>query len=216
MFNFNRLFSRHEPTHAAPCPSERTLRLGRSQSQTSPISEHQYWMPSAGQSDLVFGLLRLAPCPDEFLGTAPPRVLMQVRFLESFSAVPQVTAFALGQAGLRVEAEQIDYDGFHISVQAKSAPITPEVRIGWVAAGPLAKVPSLLPRGPLRIGVMAEWEMIESLLGAPTPARASADTCANVSVTSGLVEASADDTFRIRSLRRLRSGASSRLEAAHS
>lgn len=215
MFNFNRLFSRPAPVPAVPGPSQRTLRLGRSGSGKNGLSEQQYWMPSSGQNDLVFGLLRLAPCPDEFLDRTPPRILMQVRFLEAFSALPQVTAFALGQAGLRVEAEQIDYDGFHIAVQAQSAPITREVRIGWVAAGPLAQVPSLLPRGSLRPGVMADWEMIESLLGAPTPAGASADTSVNVSVASGLLGVSADDTFRIHSLRRLRSGASNRLEAGH-
>ncbi len=215
MFSFGRLFSRHEPAPAAPAPSERTLWLGRPQSRRSPISEQQYWMPSAGERDLVFGLVRLAPCPEEFLGAAPPRVLLQIRFLETFSALPQVTAFALGQAGLRVEAERIGCDVFHIAVQAQSAPITREVQLGWVAAGPLSQVPSLLPRGPLRVGVMAEWGMIESLLGAPTPAGASADTSANVSVTSGLLDVSADDTLRIRSLRRLRGGARSRLGAGH-
>lgn len=216
MLSFGRLFSRHAPAHAARAPSERTLWLGRPQSRRDTISEQQYWMPSADERDLVFGLVRLAPCPEEFLGAAPPRVLLQVRFLETFSALPQVTAFALGQAGLRVEAERIDCDSFHIAVQAQDAPITREVQLGWVAAGPLSQVPSLLPRGPLRVGVMAEWEMIESLLGAPTPAGASADTSVDISVTSGLLDVSADDILRIRSLRRLRGGARNRLGAGHS
>lgn len=215
MFSFGRLFPRPDPGSRAPGLSERTLWLGRPQSRRSPISEQQYWMPSAGERDLVFGLVNLAPCPGELLDTAPPRVLLPVRFLEVFSALPQVTAFALGQTGLRAEAERIDCEGFHLAVRAQNAPITPEVQFGWVAAGPLAQVPSLLPRGLLHVGVMAEWEMIESLFGAPTPAGASADTVPDVSLTSGLLGVSADDTARIRSLRRLRDGARSRLGAGH-
>lgn len=215
MLSFGRLFSRPDTVPPAPGPCERTLWLGRARSRRSPISEQQYWMPSSGERDLVFGLVRLAPCPGELLDTAPPRILLQVRFLEAFSALPQVTAFALGHTGLRVEAEHVGCDGFHLAVQAQNAPIAPEVQFGWVAAGPLAQVPSLLPQGSLRVGVMAEWEMIESLFGAPTPAGASADTVSDVSVTSGLLGVSADDTTRIRSLRRLRGGAHSRLGAGH-
>lgn len=215
MHNFRHFLSCFRRISSSPAPvspGRRTVWLGQPQSDRSATTEQQFWMPFSGAGpgtgDLLFGLLRIDPLPSEFLEADPPQVILSVRFLGPFSTLPHVAAFSIGQAGLEVRAIAIGCDGLQISVQARSAPISRDVTFGWVARGPLTRDPDLTARSPVRAGVMAEWKLIESLFGPPSPAGESADAAP----FQGKPQAASADAFPSTShLRPLRYGEPGRL-----
>ena len=138
MIGLDHLFSRRRPSVARVVPSKKTLWLGRSRSEgKGPIFEQQFQVPAEGRDDMLFGLLRLSPRPVELLANNPPELQIMVRFRCAFptATIPQVTAFAIGQAGLEVSAQAISDEGFRLSVMTRSIPMAENLQFGWVAQG---------------------------------------------------------------------------------